>query len=389
MNGTLEYQLLLELGVLLLVALLCATIFQKLKMPPVMGMLIAGIIIGPFTPGFKIVSEWIIIMGQLGAILILFGLGLEFKYKDIKTFGMQGLALAGLSGFAGFAAGILLGFLLNWSMAESLLLGALFVSTSSTIALKMMEERPQLNESRGGMITKSAIVFDDLYGFIALAIVLALLQNGTGVNSDVAISIGRVLISIIAIFSVGIFLMPKVFKYIEKIFAGSAIAFGISFCLLLSYAFFSLGISPLIGAFLAGTILTTTVQYKNVLTSLIPVRNLFATVFFVSIGLTINPFEIIYMLPVALLVSLVAIFSKALMFTFILTRANISLKDAFILGLTTGPRGELSLIITQAASLGGLVSPLFLSVAASLVLLTALISSMLLLLFHFIIKYAF
>ena len=223
---------------------------------------------------------------------------------------IKGVLLAGGSGAVTFAAGVLLGVLLSWSIPESLLLGTLFVSTSTTIALKMMEEIFHETESKGIMIAKTAIVVDDLYGFIALALVLTQIQSGSVAYTDVAISIGKVLISIIVIFSVGIFLMPKIFIHIEKIFTGSSFTFGISFYLILSYAVISIDLSPLIGAFLAGTILTATMQYKDVLKSIIPIRNLFATVFFVTIGLVIDPTVILSVLPIALLISIVAIFFK-------------------------------------------------------------------------------
>jgi len=380
MEELIQYRLLLDLGVLLLVALFCATLFKKLKLPPVIGMLLAGIIIGPFTPGFQIVSSEIIIMGQLGAILILFGIGLEYNYQNFKKFGLKG-CIAACSGFVSFLAGLLLGILLNWTFAESLLLGALFVSTSTAIALKMMTDL-KLKETEGTMIAKTAIVVDDLYGVIVLALVLTQLQTGSAMQNDVLFSIGKVIISIVLILAAGIFLMPKIFKYIEKIFTGSAFAFGISFCLILSYAVISLGISPLIGAFLAGTILTATMHYKDVLKSIAPMANLFATVFFVSIGLIIDPSLFIPALPVALLISVVAILSKALAFTFILRRFKVPLKESLLCGVTSGPRGEISLIITQTAFTSGIVGEFFLGIGASLVLLTSLISAILILLIN-------
>ncbi len=377
MNELIEYRLLLDLGVLLIVAMLCASLFQKLKMPPVIGMLLAGIIIGPFTPGFQIVSNEITTLGQLGAILILFGLGLQYNYQDFKKFGLKGFIVA-CSGFVSFFAGLALGLLIQWNLTESLLLGTLFVSTSTTISLKMMEDL-HLKESNGTMIAKTAFVVDDLYGVIVLAFVLTQIQTGSALHADVVVSIATVLISIILIFAVGILLMPKISVYVEKKFSGSAFTIGIAFCLILSYAVIAIGLSPLIGAFLAGTILTATMHYKDVLTSITPMRNLFAMVFFVTIGLAMNPSVILSVLPIALLISVVAIFSKALAFTFILSRFKVPFKEAFLCGVASGPRGEISLIITQTASAGGMVSSVFLGVGASLVLLTSIISSVLIL----------
>lgn len=129
-----------------------------------------------------------------------------------------------------------------------------------------------------------------------------------------------------------------------------------------------------------------TMQYKDVLKSIIPIRNLFATVFFVTIGLVIDPSVILSVLPIALLISIVAIFSKTLIFTFILMRFQVPLREAPLCGLATGPRGEISLIISQTANVSGIVGSLFLGIAASLVLLTSFFSSIFMLVLNFIMK---
>ncbi|MEM0466986.1 MAG: cation:proton antiporter [Candidatus Thermoplasmatota archaeon] len=113
--------------------------------------------------------------------------------------------------------------------------------------------------------------------------------------------------------------------------------------------------------------------HKDVVTSISPVTYLFATVFFVSGGLSIDPSIIILMLPVALLISVVAIVSKAVVFTLVLHHFNVPLKEALFCGLATGPRGEISLIIS--ANVGGLVKMTFLGTATPMVLLTSIISS--------------
>ncbi len=368
-----DYRIILDLGVLLIVALSAAAIFKRLGMPSIVGMLVAGIIIGPFTPGFQIVSSEIMVMGEIGAILILFGTGLQFSHSSLEKFGAKGFLLATFGGLATFAAGAGLGLLFGWSFADTLLLGVLFMSTSTATALKLMDEIPHVKNIKAELLTKTSIVADDLVGLFALAIVLARV-GGTGSDAEIGLSIFVTILSIVIIFILGVKAMPKVTKFIEKVFPGNAFVFGISFCLILSYGVVALGVSPLIGAFLAGTILTSTLTHKDVLKSLTPIMNLFATVFFVSVGLLIDPYLLITQIPLALLISAVAMLSKALAISVALMRYGARFREAFSLGMFTGPRGEISLVIAQTASLAGLVQPLFLTIATSLVLFTAILS---------------
>ncbi len=379
--GPYDPRIILDLAMLLSVALFSAAVVQKIRLPSVVGMLIAGMIIGPFTPGFTVRSAEINVLGQIGAILILFVIGLQFEYTYFRKFGVKAFILAGAASAVTFIAGVAIGPVIGLGITESLLLGVIFISSSTTIALKMLEELVGPRDKKDEALTKAAIVLEDLYGFAALAFVLAYLQSGA-VSSNISVITEAVLASVAMLamlFFVGIRIMPRMFYLIERFFPGSAFSFGIAFCLFLSYAVISLNVSPLIGAFLAGTILTSAIGYKDVLKSIIPIRNLFATLFFVSIGMLINPGALVSILPLAIVVSIVAILSKALPFIFMLMRFGARQKDAVPLGIITGPRGEMSLVIAQTAIFSGLAGQYFLGISTGLVLLTSVISPLLLL----------
>ncbi len=374
-------RIILDLAVILSVALFSAAMAQKFRLPSVVGMLVAGIILGPFTPGFTVKSMEISTLGQIGSILILFVIGLQFEYTYFKKVGVKAFLLAGTASALTFVAGSVLGPFMGLGLTESLLLGVIFISSSTTISLKLLEEVVKPKNQKEDALTKAAIVIEDLYGFAALAFVLAYLQTGA-VSTNISIVIEAVLASVAMLamlFFLGVRIMPRMFYLIERHFPGSAFSFGIAFCLFLSYAVISLNVSPLIGAFLAGTILTSTMKHKDVLQSIIPIRNLFATLFFVSIGMLIDPGLLISMLPVAIIVSVVAILSKALPFIFMLMRFGVRQRDAIPLGVITGPRGEISLVIAQTAIFSGLAGQHFLAISTGLVLLTAIISPLFLL----------
>ena len=371
--------LMLNLGMILFAALFSAAIAHKLRIPSVIGMLFAGIVISTFFPSFVTGSKDIGFLGQLGAILMLFVLGLQFEYTSFRKFGPKVFVLAGIACTITFMSGILLGYLIGWDTSQSLLLAVIFVSTSTTIAVKIIEENPGVWDKAGEDMTKAAVVLDDLFGFIAMIVVLSHIHGTSLVGSTVLLSALLVPVFVFLIFLVGVHVMPKVFEVIDGVFPGNAFSFGTAFCLLLSFAVISLNMSPLIGAFLAGTILTSTIKHDDVLKSILPVRNLFATVFFVSVGMLIDTNMLSSILPIAILVSLTAVFSKAIPFGIILSKFGVPPRDSARFGIITGPRGEISLVIAQTAVFEGIVGVQFLAVATSLVLLTSIISALLLL----------
>lgn len=374
----LETKILFDLGAVLILALIGGTIFRKLKLPTVIGIILIGIIVSPFTPGYAIDREEISLFAQIGAILLMFVLGLQFENRHFQQFGPKAFAMAGIAGITVFLAGVFLGNMLGWGRTGAFLLGALLVSTSTTIALKMQSEMG-LDRTKAAKLTKASIVIDDLFGFMALALVYSEIGIAKQGYNDLIFSASLMLFSVIAIFYIGVKIVPKLFGMAERLFPGSALTIGTAFCLILSYGVVYFNISPVLGAFLAGTILTSSISYRDVLKSIIPLRNLFASFFFISIGLSLDPNLLISILPLALIITVIAIAAKGLPVALFLLREKVPLKESLQLAATTGPRGEVPLIIAQTVVLEGIVESAFLSIATSLVLLTAVISPLLIL----------
>jgi CPA2 family monovalent cation:H+ antiporter-2 len=158
----------------------------------------------------------------------------------------------------------------------------------------------------------------------------------------------------------------------EKVFPHSALSLGTAFCLIISYTVVVFDLSPIIGAFLAGTILTSSFAHRQVLESVEPMKNLFGSIFFASIGLSIDPLSIFPVFPIALFLALVAIFSKAIPASAFMFWRGEGLREALILGTATGPRGEVLLIIAQTAVVAQIADSQFLSLATAIVVLTAI-----------------
>ncbi len=367
-----EMRVFLDLGVVLLASFFMAAIFEKLKLPPVIGMIIAGILLNPFTPGFVVESKnEIALFAQLGGILLMFVLGLQFDYTCFRRFGAKAFVVAGGASIATLIAGAAAGSILGFTLPESLIIGAFFVSTSTTIALRLQKELG-LDKLQGSPIMEAAIVIDDLYGFIALALVSAYIGVGGNIAPDAVLSATGMVVVPVLVFIAGVRLIPPIFELIEQRFASSGLTVGTVFCLMLAYALSSFGISPFISAFLAGTILTSSIRYRNVLRDVMPIRNLFANVFFVSVGLMLNPGLTLDALPAIIALVTIAIASKWIAASLMLIKSGIPSMSSVQLGLLTAPRGEVLLILAESVVIAGVVSPVFLSYATGIVLLSAL-----------------
>lgn len=361
----------LDLGVILFASFIGAAIFERLKLPPVIGMILAGIALSPFTPGFVVESNGeITLFAQLGGILLMFVLGLHFEYHHVKRMGTRGFVLAGVASVATFAAGAAAGWLFGMGIAELLIIGAFFVSTSTTMALRMMQEMG-LENLKNAKIMQAAIVIDDLYGFIVLSLISGFIGvQGASVEGAVLASL-TMLAAIVLIFFAGVRIVPIVFEFFEERFPSSALTLGTAFCLIMVYFLMLFNVSPFIGAFLAGTVLTSSIRYKDVIKSVMPVRNLFANVFFASIGLLLDPFLLLGAMGLIAVLSAVAIISKWAAAGAVLVRYGSSPREAAKLGLMTSPRGEVLLIIAENVVLAGVVQPIFLAIATGIVLLSA------------------
>lgn len=369
-----QQRILLDIGMILVAGLIGGAFFTRLRLPAAVGIILAGIALSPFTPGYTVdANEEIIFIGQIGAILLMFTIGLEFDYRFLGRIGGRAFLLAAIACTATFSAGFLLGSLFGLPRLENMLIGIFFISTSTTIALRMMDEMG-LKEYKNAEVMRAAIVIDDLYGFFALTVYTSEIGAINQSIGDTSLMVLSVLAAVIVIFIVGVKILPRILSHAEKYMKDSSLTLAVAFCLFLSYAVVTFNISPLIGAFLAGTILTASISHKGILDTLSPLMYLFGAVFFITIGLTLDPKLIPPIIGIAILYSVVALTSKAAAAAITLRKMGTPLKEALALGAVTGPRGEVLLIIAQTAVLSSAVGPQYLAIATAIVLITTVSS---------------
>lgn len=343
--------LITDLGFILVIAALATLLFKKLGQPLVLGYLIAGFLLSPHVPYLPTVvdRESIQVWSEIGVIFLLFSLGLEFSFKKLFKVG----------GSAGFTAifeiifmvglGFLVGRMLGWNTIDSLFFGAILSMSSTTIIVRAFQELGMKGQKYVELVFGILIVED--ISAIFLLVLLTALSGAAAVSGlDLALSGLRLLFFVALWFAVGIFLIPIFLRKIRALLEDETtllVAIGLCFVMVMIAA--SVGFSPALGAFVMGSLLAETPEGHNMEKLLQPVKNLFAAIFFVSVGMMIDPRVLIERWDLVLIATLVTIIGKFFS-TFIgALVSGQTRKKSFQAGMSLAQIGEFSFII---ASLG-------------------------------------
>ena len=281
-----------SLTVVLAVAAVTSVVFQRLRQPVVLGYIIAGLIVGPHVP-IPLVADPVVVqtLSELGVILLMFSLGLEFTFRKLAevgpSAGLTALLQASIMLWLGFTIGRLLG----WTELESLFTGAVIAISSTTIIAKAFEEQGITGKLRELVV--GILIVEDLIAILLMAILTAV-ATGTGLApGPLAATVGRLAAFLVGLIAVGLLVVPRAVRAITRLnrpettlIASIGICFGIA---LLAEAF---GYSVALGAFIAGSLVAESGEAKQVERLVEPVRDVFAAVFFVSVGMLIDPAQV-------------------------------------------------------------------------------------------------
>jgi CPA2 family monovalent cation:H+ antiporter-2 len=331
------------LGLASVVTLLC----QKIRQPVVLGYLLAGAIIGPYTPPYRLIDDVadIKILSELGVIFLMFSLGLEFSFHKLKRVGFS----AGVTGIVVVISMLLLGFgtgqALGWSFYDSLFLGAGLSISSTTIIIKALEEL-NLKSKRFAEIIFGILVVEDLLAILLLVGLTTIVHTSGIMSWSMLIAMLKLILVVGGWFLLGYFLMPTLFRRIMHYVSEETLTVvSVALCLIMVCVAAYFEYSTALGAFIMGSILAETTLVHRIEHLIQPIRNIFAAVFFVSIGMLINPQLICAELPLVLLICGVTILGS-------ITTAGIgafltgqSLNNALRIGFSMGQIGEFSFII--------------------------------------------
>lgn len=296
--------LITDLAYILVVASIVTIIFKRLKQPLVLGYIVAGFLAGqhmPYTPSVSSIEgikEW----GDLGVIFLMFTLGLEFSFKKIVRMGMKPILTAMMVMFCMIGVGGMVASLFGWSSMDSIFLGGMLSMSSTTIIYKAYDDLGLRNKPFAAGVL-SVLIIEDILGILLMVMLSALAVSRTFQGTELIKSLLQLAFFLMLWFMVGIYLVPLILRkakqYINK---ETLLVVSVGLCFFLAVSATEVGYSSAFGAFMMGSILAETLEAENIEKSVSSLRDLFGAVFFVSVGMMVEPSVLMqYWLPILVL----------------------------------------------------------------------------------------
>lgn len=357
--------LLADLAIVLGTAAVVAAAFDRLKIPPILGYVLAGLVVGPHVPIPLVANqENVQTLSELGVILLMFTIGLEFNARKLLRAGPRGILVVSVQAGAAFSASFLVARSFGWSDTASLFTGSAMCISSTMIASRLLEAVPAEPGVRDSVF--SVLVIQDLLAIL----LLTGLGTASGAGGVQMAHLGQTLFRLFAfagtLVAVGLLLVPRFVRWVADRQRDEAlVVLSVGLCFALAYAAARFGYSPALGAFLGGTLISESGRVDRVQRLVHPLRDLFSAIFFVSVGMLMDPRP----LP-GLIGPILAFSALLLLFTPFSVAAACLLggrpfRVGFHTGIVLGQVGEFSFVILGAGLAGGLFGPeLFTTVVA-------------------------
>jgi CPA2 family monovalent cation:H+ antiporter-2 len=340
-----------DLAVVMIVAALVTVVFHRLKQPVVLGYILAGVIIGPHTPPFPLIKSEATIntLSELGVILLMFSLGLEFNLRKLKSVGAPAFIAALLEILLLFWVGYEIGQLFGWRKMDSIFLGAMLSMSSTTVIIKVLAELGKMKE-RFAQLIFGILIIEDILGIAMIALLSGIAMTGSLSVAEVGATLGKLGIFLTATLVVGLIAVPRLIGYVAKFKSNEMmIVTVLGLCFGVSLLAAKLEYSVALGAFVIGAIIAEAREIHRIETLIEPVRDMFSAIFFVAIGLLIDPkLLVVYWQPIVV-ITLAVIIGKVLTCSFGAFVGGNDTRTSLRVGMGLAQIGEFSFII---ASLG-------------------------------------
>jgi CPA2 family monovalent cation:H+ antiporter-2 len=343
-------------------AFVAALIARRLGLPPIVGYLVAGIAIGPFTPGLFANQEIATELAEVGVILLMFGVGIHFSIRDLLA--VRGIALPGALFQSAVATllGIGLALVLGWGVSAGVVLGLSLSVASTVVLLRALIQRNSLDTVHG-RVAVGWLIVEDIFTVLVLVLLpgFALFVNGGGAEGSVLFELGQAILKAVALGAIMLVVGARVVPWLllqvaregsQEMFtlAVLAMAIGVAFA---SAAIFD--VSFALGAFLAGVVISETDLAHKAAADALPLRDAFAVLFFVSVGMLVDPAYLVMHIPAVIAVVLLVVVGKSLAAISIVTLLGYPLRTGLTVGAGLSQVGEFSFILITAGVAAGLV----------------------------------
>ncbi len=367
-------ELLHDLAVVMLVAGITTILCHRLKQPVALGYIVAGFLIGPHTPPFELVKDedTIKTLGEMGVVLLMFSLGLEFSLRKLTKVGMAAFVAAVLEILLMIWLGYEVGRAFGWNTMDSVFLGAMLSISSTTIIVKALAE---LNKSREPFaeIIFGILVIEDILAIVLLALLSGFAKTGSLSAAEVGIEVLKLSVFFAVVLVAGFILVPRLFNYIARFKSNEMLLVAaLGFCFGVSLVASMLGYSVALGAFLIGAVIAESRQIHKIEDLTAPVRDMFSAIFFVTIGMLIDPHMLLqYAWPIIVL-SLLVIVGKVVTCSFGVFIGGKDLRTSLSVGLGLAQIGEFSFIIATLGLTLNVTSAFLYPIAVAVSVVTTL-----------------
>jgi len=365
--------LLVNLVVALAAALIGGAVAVRLRQSAIIGYIIAGVAIGPYTPGIVGDIATVEALAEIGVILLMFTIGIQFSLRDLLNAGLISTVGASTQVILMIVIGALAGLSLGWGGVESLFFGAVISNSSSTVLSKVLGDRGEMDTPHGKLALSWSAV-QDLGTVILIVVLTALATDSNTLVLDLGREVGKAGLFLLLLLPVGLRLLPWIFERVADlrnrevfILTIAAIALGVAY----GASFF--GLSLALGAFVAGIVVGESDLSHQILGEVMPLRDIFAGIFVVSIGMLVDPQFVVENLPLLLLTLLLIMVVKGCLSALSAGLLGTPTRTAILAGAILGQSAEFSFLLARVGADVGAVSPTVFSLmlagsAASIVL---------------------
>ncbi|HEV8488236.1 MAG TPA: cation:proton antiporter [Candidatus Limnocylindrales bacterium] len=364
-----QLRFILDLGAAVGAALLGGAIAVRLRQPAIVGYLVAGIVIGPFTPGFVGDVERISVLADVGVVLLLFALGVQFSIRELTEVRRVVLPAGALQILIVVVAGTAASMGLGLDIRAALVVGACLSVSSTLVLIKALLERGEIDSLHG----RTAIGWSIVQDIATIVFIVALPPiAGADVVGPFALAIGKAAIFLVLAYLVGTRLLPWIFASVARLRSSELFLLAV-FATALLTAFVSsavFGLSLALGAFVAGILVSESDLSHQAAAEVIPFRDLFAVLFFVSIGMLVDPGALVAALPAVVVLVALAVGLKGGVIALLGRTRGLPARSAILVGAGLAQVGEFSFILAENGLDFGILQP----AAYNLVLGTAVVS---------------
>ena len=341
-----------DLALILTSAGVVTVIFKLLKQPLVLGYLVAGFLVGPHLHIFPTVTDVsdVEVWSEIGIIFMMFSVGLEFSFKKLMSVGSKAFltAFIGIIGMIG--VGALLGFVMGWGVMESIFLGGMLSMSSTAIIVKAFDDM-NLKDKPFASLTTVVLIIQDIVAVVMMVLISTVAASkNNGAGREMLMSIVKLVFFLILWFVVGIYLIPTLLRKFKKYINNeNLLIISIGLCFAMVIIANQVGFSSALGAFVIGSILAETDESDRIEHLTESIKNLFCAIFFVSVGMMIDPQVLLQYWKLILSLVIITLVVKAFVCSVAAVVAGSNLEDSVKSGFTLSQIGEFAFIIASVA----------------------------------------